>query len=56
MSYIVVTRNPSNNKLLVFQNPDGAPLEFDTEYDAIQAADKINLYKAWGFETLEVGS
>lgn len=59
MGYIVVSRSPRTNRLIVVT--DGAEdstedvvAEFATEEEAKERADKVTCCKAWGYEIVEV--
>lgn len=59
MSYIIVTRNPSNKHLLVINNgsdDEGVDfvLEFQSEGDARLTANNVPCCEAWGYEIVEV--
>jgi hypothetical protein len=56
MSYIIVARNPRTRKLIVitsYEN-DEVVAEFDTETEAIAAADNTMICKAWPYHFVEV--
>jgi len=58
MSYIVVTRNPSNKRLIVITNTDDREndliAEFPDEAAAHEMAVKQIVCSAWGYDVLEV--
>lgn len=56
MSFIIITRNPGNNKLLVITNEPGedSPAEFINVIHANIAANDIPICRAWGHEVIEV--
>lgn len=55
MSYIIVSRNPRANKLvIVTDGDDDVPAEFKTEEEAIEAAHNTTICKAWSYQILEV--
>lgn len=54
MSYIIVARNPMNRLIVTMDNDDGEIEEFDTEYDAYDAACGHPLFAAWGHQVIEV--
>jgi hypothetical protein len=56
MSYIVVTRNPSNKKLIAMTNEDDGLAEFKAHGEAYRAALAAAAFEAWGFEVIEVES
>jgi hypothetical protein len=58
MSYIIVSRNLSCNKLLVIvDGEDGEDVaEFATKEAAEQAAENTMCCRAWGYEILEVAT
>jgi Mg-chelatase subunit ChlD len=54
MSYIVVSRNPRTNKLvIVTDGDDNVPAEFGTEDEAAEAASNTTICKAWGYDVIE---
>jgi hypothetical protein len=54
-SYIIVTRNPSNNKVLVMLDEDAEyAMEFATYPEAQSAAEVLSVLRAWGHQILEV--
>ncbi len=63
MSYIITTRNPNGNKLVIIGDDDDGwarcgedhdPAEFDTELAALKAAKQIPACDAWGYNIVEV--
>jgi hypothetical protein len=55
MGYVLITRNPSNKKLVAIVDNDGdAIAEFSTEDAATEAAHNTTLCKAWGYEIIHV--
>lgn len=54
-TWIIVTRNPHNNRLLIIgESGEDSPQEFSSEGDANQAAETVTACRAWGYEALEV--
>lgn len=55
MSYIVVTRNPSNGRLIVMlEGEDDRVAEFANASAANYAARSAIAFEAWGYEIVEV--
>ena len=58
-TYIIVTRNPTSNKLMVIEEAAGEDnsciSEFETEDAAYDHASTIPVCRAWGAEILPVG-
>lgn len=55
MSYILVSRNPVANKLvIVTDGEDNIPAEFESEEEAIDAAHNTTICRAWGYDIVEV--
>lgn len=55
VSYIIVCRNPSNNKLIVITEDDGeTPAEFETEEAAYAAAEGTSVCRSWGAEIVPI--
>lgn len=56
VTFIVVTRNPLNKKVVVITKGDDDDLvaEYATEDEAIEMADQQVLCRAWGYRILEV--
>lgn len=54
MSYIIVTRNPTGNGLLVIQNDDESLAEFEHEYEAHELMENHPLGNAWGYDVVEI--
>jgi Mg-chelatase subunit ChlD len=55
MSYILLTRNPRNSKLVVITDgEDNVPIEFDTHEEAVDATRDVPVCQAWGFMIAEV--
>ena len=52
MTYIITTRNPSNNKLIIISDDD-APAEFTTYRRVRFEAEGIAICQAWGYDILE---
>jgi hypothetical protein len=55
-SYIIAIRNPRTNKLVLVTNDDETVCEFESERDAMIAADNTSICKAWGYEVIEVSA
>lgn len=56
-NYIIATRNPRTQKLVLVTNDDGETVaEFESESEAKNAADKTTICKAWGYEVVEVSA
>jgi hypothetical protein len=54
MTFIIVTRNPSTQKLItIVDNDEGDVSEFKTEEQANDAASQTTVCKAWGYQVLE---
>jgi hypothetical protein len=55
MSFILVTRNPRNKKLvIVTDGDDNVPAEFKSEIEASDAASETTICKAWGYDVIEI--
>ena len=57
MSYIIIVRNPRTKSLMAVTSgdDDGRIIaEFETETDAIAAADNTMICKAWPYHFIEV--
>ena len=55
MSFIVMTRNPRTEKLIVmFEDEDGTVAEFDTEEEAMRAGNAMPVFEAWGIDIIEI--
>jgi len=55
MGWIIVTRNPRSQKLVVIHNDNyDDVLEFGTESEANAVAMTIPVCEAWGFEAIEI--
>ena len=52
MGFILLTRNPSDQKLIVIVDNAGDIAEFRSSEAAIEAADKMQVCKAWGYELI----
>ena len=63
VSYIIVTRNPTSQRLMVIQEgaqfPDGTDdtviAEFATEDEAYDRAETLPICRAWGAEIVPLG-
>lgn len=55
MSYIILTRNPSNNKVIVLNDGDERETvsEFKTESEANRVAQLTPVCSAWGYQIVE---
>jgi hypothetical protein len=54
-TYIIVTRNPKTQQLLVIRGPNSDQIaEFESFEDAQIVAKTSQICKAWGFEILKV--
>jgi hypothetical protein len=57
MSYVIVTRNPSNGKLIPITEGEGDDVaEFETEGQALAAAANTTVCMAWGYQIVDVGA
>jgi hypothetical protein len=56
VTYIVVTRNPSNNRLIALMDEDDGVMAFKSHGEAYRAALTAAAFEAWGFEVIEVES
>lgn len=56
MSFIIVTRNPRNHKLVIISDAarEDDPAEFETENEATSAALSIPVCEAWGFNVVDI--
>jgi hypothetical protein len=54
MSYIVVARNPSNNRLLALMDEYDCVMSFKSRDEANSVAQSAIAFVAWGFEVVEV--
>jgi hypothetical protein len=55
VAFILATRNPRSKRLVVITGEDEeAPLEFETESDALAVAMDIPLCEAWGYHIVEI--
>lgn len=56
MSYIIVTRNPSNKHLIAVVVGDESDklAEYKTASEAMETADNMAICQAWGYEIIEV--
>jgi hypothetical protein len=54
MSFIVVTRNPRNKKLIAINDEADDVAEFEDSDQAVAAAVNTTACMAWGYEILEV--
>jgi hypothetical protein len=55
MGYILVARNPRNQKLVVITGEDGETVaEFETESEANAVAMAVPVCEAWGYQALAV--
>jgi len=55
MTFIVVSRNPRTKKLVVLkEGEEDHPLEFHTREGAETFADRFQIFRAWGYEVIEV--
>lgn len=55
MGYILLTRNPKNDRLIAIADDDHGNLaEFGTEIEASDAAHSTTVCKAWGYQIVEV--
>ena len=55
MGWIIVVRNPRNQKLIAITNENGDDImEFGTESEANAVAMAIPVCEAWSFEAIEV--
>lgn len=54
MSFILATRNPSNDKLVILTEENGDPTEFKTEDEAEAAAQTLKMFWAWGHMVVEI--
>lgn len=56
MSFIIVTRNPRNKKLVVITDGDELDdfAEFGSESDASAVASAIPVCVAWGYDVIEI--
>lgn len=56
MSFIVMTRNPITEKIIVmFEDEAGNVAEFETKEEAIRAGNAMPIFKTWGVYTMEIG-
>lgn len=56
-NYVIVTRNPLTKRLVLVMEDDGDNVaEFESEQDAMDAADNTTICKAWGYELVEVAA
>ena len=60
MSYIILSRNPTNKRLLAIQEFDNtgptAISEYPTEEAAHRDAEHIGMCRAWGYQIIKVES
>jgi hypothetical protein len=56
MGYIITCRNPRTKTLVIVMTDedDPNPAEFNTEDEAHMAAHNTTICKAWGYEVIEV--
>lgn len=55
MGWIIVVRNPRNQKLVAITNDNGDDLvEFGTEDEANAVAMAVPICEAWGFQAVEI--
>lgn len=55
MGFVILTRNPSNRKLIAIVDGDEDNVaEFETEEAAIEAAHETTVCKAWGYQVLAI--
>lgn len=60
MGYVIVSRNPNNKRLIAIvdgadpESLDDRIAEFETEQEAIDAADNTTICKAWGYQVVEI--
>ena len=55
MGYILVTRNPRTQKLIVITGEDDeTAAEFETESDANAVALAVPVCTAWGYQAIEI--
>ncbi len=55
MSYIIVSRNPRNKKLVIITGEDEETVaEFATESEACAVAMAVPVCEAWGYQAVEV--
>jgi hypothetical protein len=61
MSYIITTRNPTHNILVIISRGEGwagdddtSVAEFETEQAAIDAAKQVPCCDAWGYNVVEI--
>jgi hypothetical protein len=55
-NYIIATRNPRTKRLVLVVDDDENVAEFESEQEAIDAADNTTICKAWGYELIEVAA
>mgnify|MGYP001603282113 CR=1 FL=1 len=54
-TYIIVCRNPASKRLMVISDDDeNSPAEFETEDEAYEATKNITICRAWGAEIVPV--
>lgn len=56
-NYILATRNPFTKRLVLVTEDDGENVaEFESEQEAMDAADNTTICKAWGYELVEIAA
>ena len=54
MGFVLFTRNPGNQKLIVITDDGGEVAEFDNADAAMDVADNTTVCQAWGYGLIEV--
>jgi uncharacterized protein GlcG (DUF336 family) len=54
MSFILISRNRTTNRLIAIVEDDGKIAEFETREDAEESARETTVCKAWGHQVVEI--
>ena len=52
--FIVVSRNPSNKRILFVSDEEGEPMVFQSESEAESAGHTAPICRAWGYSIIEL--